>query len=165
MFFTDRTIIALPLQEDLPEDLKNSILNERERILKTAKKCKDGNLDPRRKNILNPFKENFEEVSSIHILMELNITEEEYYNALSISSDSDFQIQIKREPNACFINNFFVEGSQAWKANIDIQPVVNHYKAVTYMYAYFSKSEDETSEAMKQAAKEALKEINQNIKK
>ena len=165
MFFTDRTIIALPLQEDLPEDLKNSILNERERILKTVKQYIDSNLDPRRKNILNPFKENFEEVSSIHILMELNITEEEYYNALSISSDSDFQIQIKREPNACFINNFFVEGSQAWKANIDIQPVVNHYKAVTYMYAYFSKSEDETSEAMKQAAKEALKEINQNIKK
>ena len=165
MFFTDRTIIALPLQEDLPEDLKNSILNERERILKTVKQYRDSNLDPRRKNILNPFKENFEEVSSIHILMELNITEEEYYNALSISSDSDFQIQIKREPNACFINNFFVEGSQAWKANIDIQPVVNHYKAVTYMYAYFSKSEDETSEAMKQAAKEALKEINQNIKK
>ena len=97
--------------------------------------------------------------------MELNITEEEYYNALSISSDSDFQIHIKREPNACFINNFFIEKLQAWKANIDIQPVVNHYKAVTYMYAYFSKSEDETSEAMKQAAKEALKEINQNIKK
>ena len=165
MFFTDRTIIALPLQEDLPEDLKNSILNERERILKTVKQYIDSNLDPRRKNILNPFKENFEEVSSIHILMELNITEEEYYNALSISSDSDFQIHIKREPNACFISNFFIEKLQAWKANIDIQPVVNHYKAVTYMYAYFSKSEDETSEAMKQAAKEALKEINQNIKK
>ena len=165
MFFTDRTIIALPLLEDLPEDLKNSILNERERILKTVKQYIDSNLDPRRKNILNPFKENFEEVSSIHILMELNITEEEYYNALSISSDSDFQIHIKREPNACFINNFFIEKLQAWKANIDIQPVVNHYKAVTYMYAYFSKSEDETSEAMKQAAKEALKEINQNIKK
>ena len=32
----------------------------------------------------------------------------------------------------------------------------NHYKAVTYMCAYFSKSEDETSDAMKQAAKEAL---------
>ena len=90
MFFTDRTIIALPLQEDLPEDLKNSILNERERILKTVKQYIDSNLDPRSKNILNPSKENFEDVSSIHILMELNITEEEYYNALSISSDSDF---------------------------------------------------------------------------
>ena len=42
------------------------------------------------------------------------------------------------------------------KANIDIQPVFNHYKAVTYMCAYFSKSEDEVSEAMKQAVKEAL---------
>ena len=55
-----------PLQ-DLPEDLKNSILNERERILKTAKKYKDGNLDPRRKNILNPFKENFEKFQAYRI--------------------------------------------------------------------------------------------------
>ena len=38
----------------------------------------------------------------------------------------------------------------AWQANIDIQPVFDHYKAVTlYMCEYFSKSEDETSEAMK----------------
>ena len=36
-FSTDHTIIALPLQEDLPEDLKDSILNERECILKTVK--------------------------------------------------------------------------------------------------------------------------------
>ena len=147
----------MPLQEDIPEDLKNSILNEQKRILSTVKQYIDSTLDPRRKNILNSFKENFEEVPSIqNILMELNITEEEYYNALSISSNSDFQNHIKREPNACFINNFFVEGLQAWKANTDIQPVVNHYKAVTYMCAYFSKSEERTSEAMKQAAKEAL---------
>ena len=32
---------------------------------------------------------------------------------------------------------------------------MEHYNAVTYMCAYFSKSEDETSEAMKQAAKDA----------
>ena len=35
--------------------------------------------------------------------------------------------------------------------NFDTQPVSNHYKAVTYMYyTYFSKSEGETSEQMKQ---------------
>ena len=45
---------------------------------------------------------------------------------------------------------------RAWKANIDIQPVFNHYKAVTYICAHFSKAEDETSEAAKQAAKEVL---------
>ena len=39
--------------------------------------------------------------------MELKITEEEYDNALSTLSDSDFQFHIKREPNACFINSCF----------------------------------------------------------
>ena len=42
------------------------------------------------------------------------------------------------------------------KANIDIQPVFNHFKAVTYMCAYFSKAEDRTSEAMNEAAKDAF---------
>ena len=41
-------------------------------------------------------------------------------------------------------------------SNIDIQPAFNHYKAVTYMCVYFSKAEYETSEAIKQAAKEDL---------
>ena len=41
-----------------------------------------------------------------------------------------------------------MEGLQAWKTNTDIQPVFNHHKAVTYMCAYFSKSDDETSETM-----------------
>ena len=80
------------------------------------------------------------------ILQQLNITPEDYYNALFISIDNDFQIHLKRQPNECFINFYLVEGLQAWEANIDIQPVFNHYKAVTYMCAYFS---------MKQAAKEA----------
>ena len=85
--------------------------------------------------------------------------------ALSISSDDEFQINLKRETNACFINGYFVEGLQAWKANIDIQPVFNHYKAVTYMCAYFSKVEDETSEAMKQVAKEASVSGKSNFEK
>ena len=55
---------------------------------------------------------------------------------------------MKRLP-ICFINNYFVDGLCAWEANLDIQPFFNHYKAVSYMCAYFSKSEDESSEAMK----------------
>ena len=85
----------------------------------------------------------------------MGITENDYYNALQISSDSDFQTHLKCAPNSCFVNNYFEEGLMAWQANTDIQPVFNEYKAVTYMCAYFSKSEDEISEAMKQAAKEA----------
>ena len=43
---------------------------------------------------------------------------------------------------------------KAWQANIDLQSVYNYYKAVSYMTAYFSKSENSISEAMKQAIKE-----------
>ena len=101
--------------------------------------------------------------SIIEILQELKISELHYYEAISISDDNDFQIHFKRPPNSCFVNNYFDEGLMAWKANMDIQPVFNHYKAVTYMCAYFSKSEDETSEAMKQAAKEAFNSNKTNI--
>ena len=43
---------------------------------------------------------------------------------------------------------------KAWQANIDLQPVYNYYKAVSYLTAYFSKSENSTSEAMKQVVHE-----------
>ena len=75
---------------------------------------------------------------------------------MEVFSDSDFQIHIQRKPNACFVNNYFVRGLLAWKTNIDIQLVFNHYKAVSYMYTCFSKAENRTSEAMKQTGKEAL---------
>ena len=42
------------------------------------------------------------------------------------------------------------------KAYIDIQPVFNHFKAVTYMCAYFSKAEDGISETINEAAKDAF---------
>ena len=38
---------------------------------------------------------------------------------------------------------------------MDIQPVFNKYKAVTYMCQYFSKTDNQCSQAMQQAAKEA----------
>ena len=53
-FFTERTIISLPLPSDLPEVEKSNILNEREHILSTVKQYIGNNLDPRKHNILNP---------------------------------------------------------------------------------------------------------------
>ena len=114
-------------------------------------------MNPKKRNIFYPNWENFEIISEIpEILNKLNIKENECYEALSISSDTDFQIHLRRMPNSCFINNYFAGGLRAWRANTDIQPVFNHHKAVTNMCAYFSKAEDETSEAMKQAAREAF---------
>ena len=56
------------------------------------------------------MKENYEKVLHMpDILKELNLTEHQHYDALSISNNSDFQIHLKRQPNACFSDNFFQE--------------------------------------------------------
>ena len=84
----------------------------------------------------------------------MQLTKKEYYWALSISSENDFRLHLKRNTNSYFINNCNPVLLKAWQANIDLQPVYNYYKAVSYMTAYFSKSENSISEAMKQAIKE-----------
>ena len=72
-----------------------------------------------------------------------------------ISDDDDFQIHLGRLPDSYFVNNYFADGLIVWEANLDIQPVFNHYKAVAYMCAYLSKSEDECPHEMKQAVEDA----------
>ena len=63
---------------------------------------------------------------------------------------------MKRQPNSCFVNNYFDVGLKAWQTNMDIKSFFNECKAIRYMCQYFSKTEDQRSKAMKQAAKEVL---------
>ena len=46
----------------------------------------------------------------------------------------------------------------AWQANIDIQPVFNHHRCVTYLCSYMLKGEIHCSETIRLAAKEAKKQ-------
>ena len=65
------------------------------------------------------------------VLKELNISQEEYENALKLSDENGFQLHLQESTNSCFVNNYFDIGLLAWEANIDIQPVFDYYKAVT----------------------------------
>lgn len=56
-----------------------------------------------------------------------------FVQALSISENDSFKINLKREPNSCFIKIYLSDGLQAWEGNMDIQPVFNQYKAVSVM--------------------------------
>ena len=133
-FFTDHTIIAEPLSDKLCEQEKADILQKRDIVLSKVKDYIDLNLNPKKVNIIDPRKEKYVAPKSIpEILDELQLSEQEYYSALSISTDTDFQLHLKRLPDSCFINNYFIDGLSAWEANLDIQPVFNHYKAVSYM--------------------------------
>ena len=155
-FFTEKTIIAEPIPNSWDSVETQNLLHWRKNILQPVQEYINKNLDPRKQNFFDNASENFIQLPSIDkILTLLNITMDDYERALSISENEDFQIHLKRRPDSCFVNNYFPMGLSAWEANIDIQPVYNHYKAITYMCAYLSKTEDECSNAMKQAAQEA----------
>ena len=147
-FFTDRTICAEPLNPTLPDVDKVTILSERAMLLKKVKNYIDEFLDPHKPSYVS-------DISIPKILNFLDTSEEEYYQALSIASGEDFEIHLRRPPNSCFVNNYFALGLEAWEANMDIQPVFNYFKAISYMCSYFSKSETESSVAMKKAAEES----------
>ena len=74
---------------------------------------------------------------------------------LSISLDSNYELHLKRSVDSCFINNCFIAGLKAFGANVDLQPVFDHYKCVTYVCSYFTKDETQCSQAIMNAAKEA----------
>ena len=84
----------------------------------------------------------------------LNIVEVGYFDIVSLIPAPDFEIHLRRTPNSCFINNYNPVMLKAWRANMDLQPVFNYYKAVSYMSVYFSRSESETLLALLQACNE-----------
>lgn len=91
------------------------------------------------------------------IFEELQIADDCYYKALSISKDDGLELHVKKKLNSCFVSNYFDDGLKVCQANMVIQLVFIDYEAVAYMCSYVSKSEDQHSQAMKNAAKEALK--------
>ena len=83
--------------------MRSNILNERDRTLGNVKEYIDNNLNPKQRNILNSLKKNYEKVPNIpDILKELNLTEDQYYDALSISNDSAFQNLFKAPAKCMF---------------------------------------------------------------
>ena len=156
-FFTDKTIVAEPLAEDMDEEIKSNFLTRRKEILFKVKQKID--------DVLNPSKSTYDPHSTpIDTLNELDITEQDYQWALSISPDSDHELHLKRPIDSCFINNYFyIAGLKGFAANVDSQPVFNHYKCITYVCSYFTKDETECSQAIINAAKEA-KEANLSVR-
>ncbi|CAB3998256.1 ATP-dependent DNA helicase PIF1 [Paramuricea clavata] len=141
---------------NLDDESKSSLLNRRKEILCSVKQKID--------EVLNPSKENYDAtLTETDILNSIGISEDEYYWALSTSPDSDFDLHLKRPVDSCFINNYFVAGVKGFAANVDLQPVFNHYKYITYVCSYFTKDETECSQAIGNAAKEA-KSSNMNVR-
>ena len=154
--FTDSTIVAEPLPDDLDEEIKAAALMRRKEILSLVKQKIDEVLNP---NIqaYNPT------LSQKDIFRSIGITKQDYEWALSVSPNSDYELHLKRPLDSCFTNNYFIAGIKGFGANVDLQNVFNHYKCITYVCSYFTKDETECSQAIMNAAKEA-KETNLSVK-
>ena len=154
-FFTNTTIVAEPLSDDLDEANKSDLLNKRMEVLSLVKQQID--------DVLNPSKPNYDSTLTEDDIFNLaGVNKEAYYSALSISPDSNYELHLKRPVDSCFINNYFIAGIKGFAANVDLQPVFNHYKCITYLCSYFTKDETECSQAIINAAKEA-KAANMNV--
>ena len=140
----------------MDDDIKTDTLTTRKEILCLIKQKID--------EVLNPSKPDYNpSLTQEDIFKDVGITKDQYEWALSISPDSDYELHLKRPLDSCFTNNYFLAGIKGFAANVDLQPVFNHYKCITYVCSYFTKDETECSQAIMAAAKEA-KEANLNIK-
>ena len=147
-FFTDRTIVAEPLSEELDESMKSKMLQNRNQILSLVNQKID--------EVLNPSLSTYNSLlTEDDIFTSIGISKDQYLSALSISSDSNYELHLKKSLDSCFINNYFIAGLKGFGANVDLQPVFDHYKCITYVCSYFTKDETRCSQAIMNAAKEA----------
>ena len=113
------------------------------------------------KNKLNDFKEG-KDITFDELLQELEVSERQYILAIQSSLKSP-TIFLKRSPNELRINNYNRKCLRAWRANMDIQYVLDVYACAMYIVSYISKAQKGMSELLRKAVEEA-KEGNTNIK-
>ena len=139
--------------------------------LKIWMKTKKQHIDKKERNSLSDKKKKIDEVlnpskpeynpslTQEDIFEDLDIIKEQYEWALSISPDSNYNLYLKRSLDSCFTNKNFIAGVNGFAANVDLQPVFNHYKCIIYVCSYFTKAIMNVVKDAKEA-----KEANLNIK-
>ena len=102
---------------------------------------------------LNPMKEG-EDITFDQLLINLKVTEWNYYLAIQ-SSLSSPTIFLKRKPNELRVNNYNSACLSAWRANMDIQFVLDVYACAMYIVSYISKAQKGMSQLLQRACEEA----------
>ena len=103
-----------------------------------------------------------EDISFDELLLQLKVTKENYLLAIRSSINTP-TVFLKRNPNELRINNYNPACLSAWRANMDIQYVLDVYACAVYIVNYISKAQKGMSKLLRQACTEA-REGNSNIK-
>ena len=80
-------------------------------------------------------------------LQALDMPEDEYFDAIRFALDRP-TVFLKRRPCEILINNYNPIALCLWRANMDLQYVVNPYAAASYAAAYMTKTDHTTSVLM-----------------
>ena len=142
-----KTIILEPLDlasvdETFAENLKNSLKKIRE--------------------LLDGIKAD-ETMTFTELLERLGLTETQYIKAIRISI-SHTTLFLKRSPAEIRVNCYNPNLLNAWKANMDIQYVLDPYACAVYILSYITKGQRGMSKLLRKASEEA-KEGNNDIVK
>ena len=136
-----QTQILLPLDSDMPQ---NEVKMHKDRW-KSIKKHLSDIKDDQDTNI-----------SFGQLLLDLNVIEESYLLAVRSSLNAP-TVFLKRNPNELHINNYNPACLNAWRANMDIQYVLNVYACAVYIVNYISKAQKGMSELLRLACAKTRK--------
>ena len=132
-----KTIILKPLDHDCLD--KEDIENFEERLKKI-------------KNYLDKMKYGAD-ISFSEFLNELSLTEDQYITAIQYSIKRD-TLFLKKSPAEIRINNYNANLLKAWKANMDIQFVLDPYACAAYILSYITKGQRGMSRLLEKACEE-----------
>ena len=139
------TEILYPLEGDIPQNEIKQYTDTWKTINKQLNDMKEG-----------------ESITFEQLLVKLKVTENEYRLAVRSSLNAP-TVFLKRKPNELRINNYNPACLEAWRANMDIQFVLDVYACAMYIVSYISKAQKGMSQLLRQACDEARKG-NSNIK-
>ena len=132
------TVILTPLEEydTLDKDKQKSIKDDAEKIKDQLDSMKYG-----------------EDINFEQFLDRLGLTEESYILAVrhTIKRNTFF---LKRLPSEIRINNYNAQLLKAWRANMDLQYVLDPYACATYILSYITKGQRGMSRLLEKATEE-----------
>lgn len=102
-----------------------------------------------------------EEITVDQLLINLNVTEQNYYLVIQSGLNS-LTICLKRNPHELRVNNYNSACLSAWRANMDIQFVLDVYACAMYIVSYTSKAQKGMSQLLR--ACDEAREGNSSVK-
>ena len=110
-------------------------------------------------------KDTSDDVTLDELLVKAGVSEDIYLQGLKICSKGN-SIVMQRTPSESLINTYNPDVIRVWKANMDLQYILDPYACVMYIASYMLKSEKSMGELLKQVSKECRgEEIKSQLKR